>query len=105
MRCWPVREPVGQSVEPIRRDAHVRVVEGLLDVRVTRQIAAVQRVPLLRLLRFGRRLLEIAEEVVRGGLLFFLDDSLEYIDQIENSLKEPENPILNPDLLKKRKKI
>ena len=27
------------------------------------------------------------------------------IDQIENSLKEPENPILNPDLLKKRKKI
>ena len=38
-------------------------------------------------------------------LLFFLDDSLEYIDQIENSLKEPENPILTPDLLKKRKKI
>ena len=38
-------------------------------------------------------------------LLFFLDDSLEYINQIENSLKEPENPILNPDLLKKRKKI
>ena len=38
-------------------------------------------------------------------LLFFLDDSLEYIDQIENSLKEPENPILNSDLLKKRKKI
>ena len=38
-------------------------------------------------------------------LLFYLDDSLEYIDQIENSLKEPENPILNPDLLKKRKKI
>ena len=38
-------------------------------------------------------------------LLFFLDDSLEYIDQIENSLKEPENPIQNPDLLKKRKKI
>ena len=38
-------------------------------------------------------------------LLFFLDDSLDYIDQIENSLKEPKNPILNPDLLKKRKKI
>ena len=38
-------------------------------------------------------------------LLFFLDDSLEYIDKIENSLKESENPILNPDLLKKRKKI
>ena len=38
-------------------------------------------------------------------LLFFLDDSLDYINQIENSLKEPENPILNPDLLQKRKKI
>lgn len=38
-------------------------------------------------------------------LLFFLDDSLEYIDKIEKTLKEPENPILNPDLLKKRKKI
>ena len=38
-------------------------------------------------------------------LLFFLDDSLEYIDKIEKILKEPENPILNPDLLKKRKKI
>ena len=38
-------------------------------------------------------------------LLFYLDDSLEYINQIENSLKEPKNPILNPDLLKKRKKI
>ena len=38
-------------------------------------------------------------------LLFFLDDSLEYIDKIEKTLKESENPILNPDLLKKRKKI
>ena len=38
-------------------------------------------------------------------LLFYLDDSLEYINQIENSLKKPKNPILNPDLLKKRKKI
>jgi len=38
-------------------------------------------------------------------LLFFLDDSLEYIDKIEKTLKEPENPILNPDLLKKRKKV
>ena len=38
-------------------------------------------------------------------LLFYIDDSLEYINQIENSLKEPKNPILNPDLLKKRKKI
>ena len=37
-------------------------------------------------------------------LLFFLDDSLEYIDQIEHSLRHSENPIQNPDLLDKRKK-
>ncbi len=37
-------------------------------------------------------------------LNFYLDDSLEYIDQIERSLKGLDNPIENPDLLKKRKK-
>tara|TARA_R110000796_G_scaffold183498_2_gene300022 strand:+ start:99584 stop:99976 length:393 start_codon:yes stop_codon:yes gene_type:complete len=37
-------------------------------------------------------------------LLFFLDDSLEYIDGIEKSLKGTDNPISNPDLLEKRKK-
>jgi ribosome-binding factor A len=37
-------------------------------------------------------------------LLFFLDDSLEYIDGIEKSLKGVNNPIENPDLLEKRKK-
>ena len=37
-------------------------------------------------------------------LLFFIDDSLEYIDQIDRSLKGTENPILNDDLLQKRKK-
>ena len=38
-------------------------------------------------------------------LLFFLDDSLEYIDKIDQSLKQSENPIQNRDLLDKRKKI
>ena len=38
-------------------------------------------------------------------LLFFLDDSLEYIDQIDQALKQPESPIENTDLLDKRKKI
>ena len=38
-------------------------------------------------------------------LLFFLDDSLEYIDQIDQALRRPESPIENPDLLDKRKKI
>lgn len=37
-------------------------------------------------------------------LEFFIDDSLEYINRIENSLKGRENPIANPDLLDKRKK-
>ncbi|PCE66806.1 30S ribosome-binding factor RbfA [Sediminicola luteus] len=37
-------------------------------------------------------------------LLFFIDDSLEYIDGIERSLKGQDNPIDNPDLLDKRKK-
>jgi len=37
-------------------------------------------------------------------LIFFIDDSLEYIDQIDKSLKRTENPIDNPDLLEKRKK-
>ena len=37
-------------------------------------------------------------------LMFFLDDSLEYIDQIDKSLKGFDNPIRNIELLKKRKK-
>ncbi|GAA4268830.1 30S ribosome-binding factor RbfA [Hyunsoonleella aestuarii] len=37
-------------------------------------------------------------------LEFFIDDSLEYIDKIEQSLKGKDNPLDNPDLLDKRKK-
>ncbi len=37
-------------------------------------------------------------------LLFFIDDSLEYIDQIDRSLKGTDNPILNENLPQKRKK-
>ncbi|WP_298478389.1 30S ribosome-binding factor RbfA [uncultured Maribacter sp.] len=37
-------------------------------------------------------------------LLFYLDDSLDYIEKIEKSLKGEENPIENRDLLDKRKK-
>lgn len=37
-------------------------------------------------------------------LSFFIDDSLEYIDRIEQSLKGDENPLENRDLLDKRKK-
>ncbi len=38
-------------------------------------------------------------------LSFYLDDSLDYIENIEKSLKGDENPIENRDLLAKRKKI
>ncbi len=38
-------------------------------------------------------------------LTFFLDDSLDYIENIEKSLKGEENPIEDRDLLAKRKKI
>lgn len=37
-------------------------------------------------------------------LLFFLDDSLDYIDKIDQSLKQGENPIEKPDILPRRKK-
>lgn len=38
-------------------------------------------------------------------LLFFGDDSLDYIEEIDKSLKgEDENPIKNPDILPRRKK-
>lgn len=37
-------------------------------------------------------------------LEFFIDDSLEYIDRIEQSLKGKDNPISDPNLLDKRKK-
>jgi ribosome-binding factor A len=37
-------------------------------------------------------------------LLFYLDDSLDYIENIEQSLKGGENPITDPHLLPKRKK-
>ena len=38
------------------------------------------------------------------NLTFYIDDSLDYIEGIDNALKGTENPIENPDLLEKRKK-
>ena len=38
------------------------------------------------------------------NLEFFIDDSLEYIDKINKSLKGEENPIKDPSILDKRKK-
>lgn len=39
------------------------------------------------------------------NLAFFIDDSLDYIDNIEAALRDKENPILNPEILSKKKKI
>ena len=39
------------------------------------------------------------------SLNFYLDDSLEYIDQIDQALKGEENPIENRELLARRKKM
>ena len=39
-------------------------------------------------------------------LLFYGDDTLDYIEEIDKSLKgEDENPIKNPEVLPRRKKL
>lgn len=38
------------------------------------------------------------------NLVFYIDDSLDYIEKIDNALTGIENPIENPDLLERRKK-
>jgi ribosome-binding factor A len=37
------------------------------------------------------------------NLVFFIDDSLDYIEKIDNALKNQENPIENRELLDKRR--
>ena len=37
------------------------------------------------------------------NLVFFIDDSLDYIEKIDNALANKENPIENRDLLEKRR--
>ena len=40
------------------------------------------------------------------GLAFFIDDSLDYIENIDASLQgKDEDPIKNPDILPKRRKL
>jgi ribosome-binding factor A len=38
------------------------------------------------------------------NLIFYIDDSLDYIENIDEALKRKENPVANPELLEKRKK-
>ncbi len=37
-------------------------------------------------------------------LIFYLDDTLDYLEKIDNALKGNDNPVENPDLLIRRKK-
>lgn len=39
------------------------------------------------------------------NLFFYIDDSLDYIESIDNALKGTEDPIKNPEILPYRKKI
>jgi ribosome-binding factor A len=39
------------------------------------------------------------------NLTFYIDDSLDYIEKIDNALSSKENPIENRDLLERRKKF
>lgn len=38
------------------------------------------------------------------NLIFYVDDSLDYIESIDKALKGEENPITNPEILPRRKK-
>lgn len=39
------------------------------------------------------------------NLIFYVDDSLDYIESINKALKGEENPITNPEILQRRKKF
>lgn len=66
---------------------------------VLKDIKAVQPTIRYELARLTRNQLRRMPE-----LIFYLDDSLDYIEKIEKSLKKGEDPIENPNLLQRRKK-
>lgn len=66
---------------------------------VLKDIKAVQPTIRYELARITRHQLRRMPELV-----FYLDDSLDYIEKIEKSLKKGEDPIENPNLLQRRKK-
>ena len=90
----------------------VTVTSDLSIAKVYVSIFPVKEaLPLLKGIKAGQ--VQIRHELARRTrhqlrrvpeLLFFLDDSLEYIEQIEQSLKGGNNPIENPELLPRRKK-
>ena len=50
-------------------------------------------------------LADIAKLRKMPDLAFYNDDSLEYINKLEDAVQEKENPIIDTNLLDKRKKI
>lgn len=66
---------------------------------VLKDIKAVQPTIRYELARLTRNQLRRMPE-----LIFYLDDSLDYIEKIDKSLKKGEDPIENPNLLQRRKK-
>jgi len=66
---------------------------------VLKDIKAMQPTIRYELARLTRHQLRRMPE-----LIFYLDDSLDYIEKIDKSLKKGEDPIENPNLLQRRKK-
>ncbi len=77
------------SVFPIENASQIISELNLVKPKIKHSIAQVVRHQLRKM----------------PDLMFYNDDSLEYIDQIDKAVKGNDNPLKNPDLLQKRKKI
>ncbi len=77
------------SIFPIENAPNIISELGLVKSKIKHHVAQVVRHQLRKM----------------PDLKFYNDDSLEYIDQIDKAVKGDENPLKNPDLLQKRKKL
>ena len=77
------------SIFPADKSKAIVVELNAIKSKVKHQIAQITRHQLRKM----------------PDLSFYIDDSLEYIDQIEKAVKGEEDPIQNPDMLPKRKNI
>ena len=77
------------SIFPVENAPNIISELGLVKSKIKHQVAQVVRHQLRKM----------------PDLKFYNDDSLEYIDQIDKAVKGDENPLKNPDLLQKRKKL
>lgn len=94
------------SVSKVRVTADLSIAKAYLSIYPTDQTESVME-------DFQRHKSQLKHQVAQRTkhqlrkmpeLSLFLDDSLEYIENIDQALKGKENPIDNPDLLDKRKK-